>query len=82
LDDQRWSKFIAAIALHPSLFAPSPFMAFDDDIFDDIDDDTDPDEDGLPSPSVKCDRTEAVADVLLVNKQVDEIQIPVHTFHV
>jgi hypothetical protein len=46
--------------------------------FEDIDDDTVPDKDGLPSPSVKRDRTEAVADMLLVNKRVDEIQIPVH----
>jgi hypothetical protein len=36
-------------------------------------DDEDSDEVGLPSPSVKRDRTEAVVDMLLTNQQVDQI---------
>jgi hypothetical protein len=54
---------MAAISTHPSLrtlvFGHNP--------------DDDDDDDDLPSPFVKRDRTDAVADMLLTNHQVDNI---------
>jgi hypothetical protein len=66
-----------------SSYCPVPsrrILAFED--IDDVDDDDDDDDDDdtVPDNSVKRDRTEAVADMLLVNKRVDEIQIPVHNY--
>jgi hypothetical protein len=61
---------MAAISTHPSL----RILAFEG-----IDDDN-ADEDGIPSNSVKRDRTKAVAEMLLANQQVDWIHFDGHTF--
>jgi hypothetical protein len=75
LDERCWGELMAAISAHPSLHT----LAFEH-IDEDEDEDEDPDEDRLPSPSVIRDRTEAVADMLLTNQQVDQIPFDDHTF--
>jgi hypothetical protein len=65
-DDRTWWELMGVISTHQSLRT----LAFNIIL----------EEDGYPSPSVKRDRTKAIADMLLTNRQVDEISFDYHTF--
>jgi hypothetical protein len=67
LDNRSWSELMDAISTHPSLRVLKFERIYDENTEE-------------PSLSMKRDRTSAVADMLLVNKQVDEIPFDENTF--
>jgi hypothetical protein len=67
LDNRSWNKLMAAISTHPSLRMLNFHYIYDGNT-------------EKPSLSMKRERTIAVADMLLVNMQVDEIPFDDYTF--
>jgi hypothetical protein len=69
LDILSWSELMAAISTHPSLRMLKFQYIYGENLCDEP-----------PSSSLKRDRTIALADMLLVNKGVDEIPFDEYTF--